>query len=294
MWAYLIYQTGSFFGRILPTKVADAISWTIGQVSCLVRVKTRRVVENNLQIVHGGTLTKRELRRMSRRVIINFARAIQIFLTLPYFRWDDLRDRVDLTELEAALESLGERPSFIITSLHMGPWELGGLCLSRLGFRVNTVALDHPTEQVTRFFDQRRRRIGIINHPMRGSYTILKEALERGESVALLVDRAYGATYKRFEFFGVKPPFPLGHLFLAARAGVPILTTALVFDDGNRYKFVHGGVHHPPKEGKEDLDKLESLQAGILKDFEDIIRRYGDQWFHFLPLENPGGKLHGD
>lgn len=293
MLAYILYRAGSYFGRILPSKVSDWITWTIGQVSCLVRIGTRRVVEGNLQIVHGGTLSKRELRRMSRRVVINFARAIQIFLMMPNYRWDTLRERVDMSELEAVVEGLGKRPVFLLASLHMGPWELGGLCVSRIGFKLNTVALDHPSEQVTRFFDRRRRSIGIINHPMRKSYPILKEALERGECVALLVDRAYGSTHKQFEFLGVKSPLPLGHLFLAARTGVPIVTGVFVFDDGNRFKWVQGGVHFPPPEGTEDFDKLEALQAECLKDFERIIRKYGDQWFHFQPLVNPDRERHG-
>jgi lauroyl/myristoyl acyltransferase len=162
-----------------------------------------------------------------------------------------------------------------------------------MGIKLNTVALDHPSQRVTRFFDRRRRSIGMISHPMRKSYPILKEALDRGESVALLVDRAYGATHKRFEFFGVNQPFPLGHLSLAARTGVPIMTGVFVFVDSNRFKYVHAGVHYPPPEGREDFDKLEALQAEILKDFEVIVRKYGDQWFHFQSLAGPYRENHG-
>jgi KDO2-lipid IV(A) lauroyltransferase len=294
MLAYILYRAGSYFGRILPSKLSTSITWTIGQISCLVRVGTRRVIEQNLQVIHGGRLSKRELRRLSRGVVMNFARAIQIFLTMPNYRWETLRERVDMSEFETVVESLGSRPVFLLASIHMGPWELGGLCVSRMGFKLNTVALDHPSEQVTRFFDRRRRSIGIINHPMRKSYAILKEALERGECVALLVDRAYGSTHKQFEFFGVKTPFPLGHLFLAASTGVPIVTGVFVFDDGNRFKYVQGGVHYPPPDGTEDFDKLELLQAECLKDFERIVRDYGDQWFHFQPLDDPNGERHDE
>jgi KDO2-lipid IV(A) lauroyltransferase len=281
-------------GRILPAKVSDAIGWIIGQVSCLVRRGTRRDVEANLQIIHGGSLSKKELRRLSRRVIMNFARSIVVFLKLPTYRWDELCDRVDMSEFEAAVAELGERPVFMLTSIHMGPWELGGLCLSRLGFKIHTVALDHPSEQVTRFFDQRRRSIGVINHPMRGSYTILKDALKSGESVAFLVDRAYGATQKRFDFLGVRAKLPLGHLFLSGSTGVPVMTGAMVFEDGDRFKFLHGGVHFPPREGTEDFDKLEDLQAECLKDFERIIREHSDQWFQFKPLVGPDKEERGD
>lgn len=231
---------------------------------------------------------------MSRRVVMNFSRTIMVLLKLPTYRWEEIRERIDMSELESAIAGLGERPAFLAASLHMGPWELGGLCLSRTGHKMHTVSLDHPSKNVTRFFDQRRRSIGVINHPMRKSYTILKEALENGDCVGLLVDRAYGATHKRFEFFGAQQPFPLGHLFLSASTGVPIITCALVFDRGDRFKFVYGGLHFPPTEGTEDLDKLEELQAECLRDFEKIIREYSDQWFQFERLAEPSVDKNAD
>ncbi len=292
MFAYLLYSTGSYLGGILPGKVCDAIGWIIGQASCLVRRGTRRTIEGNLELIHGGTLSKSELRRASHRIIMNFARAIVVFLRLPSYKWEELRKVTDMSQFEAAVDGLGEHPVFLVASVHMGPWEMGGLCVSRLGFKLHTVALDHPSEQVTQFFDRRRRSFGVINHPMGSSYGPLKEALQNGESVALLTDRAYGATFKRFDFFGVKAKFPLGHLYLSASTGVPILTGAFVFDEGNRYKYVHTGIHYPPPSGTEDVDKLEELQARCLADFEKMITEYSDQWFHFEPLADSGD--HGD
>jgi lauroyl/myristoyl acyltransferase len=288
MFAYLLYSAGSYLGKVLPGKLSEVIGWIIGQGSCLIRQGTRRNVERNLDIIYGGSLSKRELRRESHRVIMNFARAIVVFLRLPSYKWDELRRNIDMSEFEAAVESLGENPVFLVASVHMGPWELGGLCLSRLGFKLHTVSLDHPSEQVTRFFNQRRRSIGVINHPLGSSYTALKVALQNGECVALLTDRAYSATFKRFRFFGIQGKFPLGHLYLSASSGVPILTGAMIFDNGYRFKYVHGGIHYPPPSGTTDVDELEELQARCLEDFEKIITEHSDQWFHFEPLVDSG------
>jgi lauroyl/myristoyl acyltransferase len=147
---------------------------------------------------------------------------------------------------------------------------------------------------VTRFFDERRRRIGVVNHPIRKSYSALKGALDAGDCVALLVDRAYGATAKRFEVFGVEHKFPMGHLLLSGSTGVPILTGALVFDGKDRIKYVQGGVHYPPPEGTEDFDKLEDVQRACLRDFERIIKEYSEQWFQFFPLSEPREDDHAD
>ena len=289
MLALTLYRLGSYFARVLPLKIRTLITATVAQVSCLVRVGTRRNIERNLALVHGRSLDRRGLRRMSRRVVLNFARTIQVFLELPTYRWEEVRARLEMSEFESAVRGLGEHPVFVLASIHMGPWELGGLCLSSLGFRIHTAALDHPSAGVTRFFEERRSQSGMINHPMRGSFNILKEALQRGDSVALLVDRAYGGTPKRFDFFGVQPEFPLGHLFLAAACQVPIMTGALVFDTGDRVRYIHGGVYYPPASA-EDVDALEAIERKCLADFERFIREHSDQWFQFELLERSGQK----
>ena len=294
MIAILVYRAGSYFARVLPWKLPDFISWTIGQLCCLFRRGTRRVVEDNLDIIYGGSLTLKERRRLSRRIIMNFSRAIRIFLELPTYEWDELRKKIDMSEFEAALAELGDQRSFLLASAHVGPYELGGLCLSQMGFKPHTAALHHPSEQVTRFFDERRRSIGVVSYPMRRSYQKLRKALTEGDVVAILVDRAYGATARRFDFFGAKPLFPLGHLFLSAYTGVPILTVAFVFDGREGYKWVHGGIYHPPAEGTRDVEKLEAVQRAILGDFEVFLRDYTDQWFQFLPLIEPDGENDGD
>jgi KDO2-lipid IV(A) lauroyltransferase len=284
MIALLLYQAGSFFSRILPFKLPELIAWTIGRVSCLFRVKTRRVVVDNLRIIHGGRFDERELRRMSARVIMNFARSILVFLKMPHYHWDELKERVDFSEFDRAVAELGGKPVFVLASAHVGPWELGGLCVSRRGFTVHTVALAHPSGHVTRFFDRRRRRVGVHAHPLSGAYPALREAVDRGEIVALLIDRAYGKSRKKHRFFGVESELPIGHLVLSVRCGVPVITGIIVFEDGGRFRYVHGGTHQPPASGEES-DRLEALQDRCVEDLQRLLRDHSEQWFRFVPLE---------
>ncbi len=288
MFALLLYQTGTFLARILPQRVSKAIDWTIGQVSCLVRWKTKRVVAENLRIVHAGRLPDAELRRKSRRVIMNFARCIHVFLKMPSYRWDELQKLCDFSEFYKAVEPLGEKPAFIITTAHIGPFELGGLCLSRMGYKVHTVALDHPSRRVTGFYDARRREVGVMAYPVTDSFEVLKQALDRGEVVALLTDRSYGRAKRRHSFFGIDVELPVGYLVLAVRCRVPVLTGAILLDSHDRFKYVHGGVYFPPG-GMDESSQVVFLQDRCVSDFERIIERYSEQWFHFRPLKQKTG-----
>lgn len=214
---------------------------------------------------------------------MNFARCIRVFLEMPNYEWESLKKRCDFTDFSKATAALGEKQPFIITSAHIGPWELGGLCLSRMGYKVHTVALDHPSKRVTRFYDERRKSVGIMAYPVADSFALLKEALDNREVVGLLTDRSYGRAKKRCRFFEVELELPIGYLVLAVRCKVPVITGAIILDGGDGFKWVHGGVHYPPKDG-DDSEKIEILQKKCVSDFEKIIEGHSEQWFLFRPL----------
>lgn len=277
------YHLGAFFARFLPGWACRVITWTIAEVNWWVRPRTRRILDENLRIIHPDW-SAHERREAARRTVHNFARGILLFLQLPFLDPDALFARCDVSGLQREIEVLGPGRAFIIASAHVGPWELGGYCLARMGHTVHTVALDHPTRQVTEFYSARRAYLGIHAHPVEGSFPRLKDAVDRGGTVALLVDRAYGKAKKHFALFGVETEFPLGHLVLSARCKAPVITGALVFDGRDRFKYVHGGTHLP-EDDADEFERLERLQEKCLRDLERIIRVYTDQWFHFLPLE---------
>jgi lauroyl/myristoyl acyltransferase len=157
-----------------------------------------------------------------------------------------------------------------------------------MGYKVHTVALDHPSEQVTDFYDQRRREVGVMAYPVADSFPVLKEALEQGEVVALLTDRSYGRAKRRHKFFGLEVDLPIGYLVLAIRCKVPVLTGAILLDASDRFKYVHGGVYYPP-EGMDEAGQIAALQEKCVADFERIIEQYSEQWFHFRSLEENQG-----
>jgi lauroyl/myristoyl acyltransferase len=277
----LPYHLGAFFTRFAPKWACRSITWTLAEANCWFRPLTRRLLQHNLALVHPEW-TAGERRYVARRVIHQFANSILVFLELPFFKPDDLFARCDVSELRAQIAEVGGK-GFIIATGHIGPWELGGYCVTHLGHRVHTVALDHPSREVTKFFSARRAYVGVQAHPAGGSFARLMEALERGDCVALLIDRAYGRVRKRARFFGVMKDFPLGHLVLAARTGAPILTGALVFDGQDRFRYVRGGTHRPD-ETLDEFDRLDALQEQCVRDLERIIHDHSDQWFHFFRL----------
>jgi lauroyl/myristoyl acyltransferase len=220
----------------------------------------------------------------AKNLFSNFGRSIYCFLRVARMSPETLGDRCNYGGIDTVVARLREKGGFIIVGPHVGPWEMAGAFLSALGLRIHTVALDHPSVRVTNFFDERRRAIGLLCHPMGGSFAALCAALENGECVALLIDRSHGRGGRPSTIFGRSVTLPTGHAALAVRCGVPIVTAVCVFSDGQRFKFVHGGPYYPDLSLDED-DRAEDLQRRCRIDMERFIREYPDQWFHFEPLE---------
>jgi lauroyl/myristoyl acyltransferase len=276
------YHLGAFFTRFAPKWVCRSITWTLAEANYRIRRGTRRVIEDNLALIHPDW-TAPERRRVARRVVHRFAQSILLFLELPFFAPEEIFPRCDIDALRAHVGEVPPGSGFVIATGHIGPWELGGYLLTHMGHEVHTVALDHPSREVTKFFSDRRDYFGVRAHPVHGSVAPLRSALEHGACVALLIDRAYGRARKRSRLFGVLQGFPLGHVVLAVRTRVPILTGALVFDGTDRFRYVRGGTYWPD-EGLHEFDRIDDLVERCVRDLEHIIHAHTEQWFHFFPL----------
>jgi KDO2-lipid IV(A) lauroyltransferase len=287
MIAFLSYKIGAALSGVFPVGLSLHVASLLAGSQYRLRPGSRRSVLRNIRTV-TGLGDGPDAQRLARGVFSNFGRSIYSFLRLPLLAPDDLRRTCDYAGLDALVEDLRRRGGFVIAGPHVGPWEMAGACLSALGLRVHTVALDHPSRGVTEFFDERRCAAGIVCHPIGKSFPALAEALERGECVALLVDRAYGRARRSYTMFGREVSLPTGHAALAVRCRVPVVSAVCVFDGKAGLRFVYRGPHYPdPSRGEEAA--LEALHGACRRDMEEFIRTYPDQWFHFTEFGGENG-----
>jgi KDO2-lipid IV(A) lauroyltransferase len=231
----------------------------------------------------GRTADEGEVRRRARHVFLNFGRSVYYFLRFPRRPLHELLEICDYEGIDVVVERLRSTGGFIVAGPHVGPWEIGGACLSALGIEIHTVALDHPSARVTDFFDRQRKLAGIVCHPIGGSFLALSKVLSKGRAVALLIDRSYEKNRRTFSMFGRHAELPVGHAALAVRCRAPVLTAVCVFARGERLKFDFNGPHYPDFSRGEDA-AVEELHDRCRQDMERFIRDYPDQWFHFQPF----------
>ncbi|MBI4721277.1 MAG: lysophospholipid acyltransferase family protein [Chitinivibrionia bacterium] len=283
MLAVFFYKLGAYLTCALPERVTASIAAFLGYVNYLLRFRTRRNIAINLKIILGENCGARKLRRTTRAVFMNFAQSIRLFLKLPAITDADLMRGSDFSEFDEVLRKLEPGKGFIIVTAHLGPWELGGLYMRTRNHTLHTVALDHPSRRVTAFFNERRLAANTVCHPLDWSFKMLKQALDRGECVVLLIDRDYKTPNKRFTFFGLPSCLPGSHLLLAARCGVPVIPGAFLFKPGGGFKGIFRGPYFIANTTNR-LAAMDALQERCLRDLEDMIRDHPEQYFHFDSL----------
>lgn len=123
---------------------------------------------------------------------------------------------------------------------HLGSFELMGVVGSvARGLPVNVVMNVDANANIQRILAEQRGGLPyrVIELGTPGAMMAVKECLERGEIVGLLVDRVYGeeATCE-IPFLGSAAPFSLAPYHLAAITGAPVVTAYALFLGGNRYR----------------------------------------------------------
>jgi len=171
----------------------------------------------------------------------------------------------------------------VLAMPHLGNWELVGIALARLGFRIHAVAGVQLHPILTREVRALKEREGIhITTPQEG-YAPLIAALREGGIVALFVDGDVFSRSLPAQFFRRRTPFPAGPAILARRAGVPILHGHAFRCETGRHYLSIDGLDEPDTSLtlREDLARLTASVARIL---ERSIAAHVTQWCIFRPF----------
>lgn len=192
-----------------------------------------------------------------------------------------------LSESPQASRRMAEGGGKVLVTAHLGNWEVGGAFLAAsvgphwiLGFPERDPAME-------RFRSRRRERQGHRYLPadaVLASLSILRRALERGESVVILADRSVGRDGARVVFRGRPALFLRSPALLAALAGVPLVPTAVMAEEDGTYTALVGESQRC--EG-DDASVRAALQ-GTADFFGAVLERYPDQWYNFFPYWQEG------
>jgi lauroyl/myristoyl acyltransferase len=293
--ARFLFQAALGLAPRVPPSAARLLADIIASLEYRLSPTKRAAVLANLAAIaaagHPLLARPEDREREARRVFRSYHRSVMEFLAQRRLAaaWDHaFRFEGTETLYRAAASGRGA----VVATSHLGNWELAGLALARLGFRVHVVTGTQWNPLLHGAVRALKEGSGIAVSTPEDGFLPLLETLRRGGLVVLLVD---GDVYTRgvpASFFGRAVPFPAGPALLARRAGVPLLHAhAARGPEGHRVVF--DGADAPDRALPLDAD-LARLTSRVAAAQERNIAAHVGEWCIFRPFFGPAPGARAD
>jgi predicted LPLAT superfamily acyltransferase len=264
------YRLISTFARLCGRTAARLVLFPITAFFLLKRAPERRASRDYLQRVLGRKPTLRDVAKQFHC----FASIIldRLFLLSESFKRFD----VQVHGLDALRAQWAKKQGVLVFGSHLGSFDaLRVLGEVRKDVKVRVVLDVEHNAALTNFLNAFNPELArsIINARQDGTVTALaiKEALDEGSLVTLLVDRARpGNQVSLVNFLDHPAPFPTGPWQLAAALKVPVVLCFGLYRGGNRYD-----LHF------ELFTEALSIERSRRSDgLTEVIQRYADRLAH--------------
>jgi len=277
--SYFSYRLAQVFSRWLPRRFSYWISMRIADRFFAKDIKGRLAVMSNLaHILQSQNISASEetLKQMTRKTFHLFGKYLVDFFKFSRMTRAEVKRLVSIEHLDYLEQACRMDRGVILTTAHLGNWELGGAIMTALGYRLNVVFLPQRLDRINRLFDKQRKERGLnlipIGHAARGVLL----ALKRKECVVMLADRDFTAHHHSSVFFGKQVKLSSGPSRIAIRTKAPVVPAFVLRqkDDTFMLRF------YPPIT-IEDSTTVEGLEAKVGKVMEAEIAHNPSQWFIF-------------
>jgi lauroyl/myristoyl acyltransferase len=275
------YASAQIIPRPIAQRIADGFAWWSLRHSA----ELRTVLGDNLRIVTGRT--GHELKTLVRDNVRAFCRMLADYFLCAGDRASRARELVtEWSGLEHLETARARGKGTILVTGHVGHWELGGLLLALSGQPITVVTLPEPSEELMRWRESARRRLGIntiaVGPGHDFAFVEMLRVLRNNGVLAMLVDRPYSGTGMPVQQFGHQTQFSTAAATLAHHTGASIVPAFVLRQPDTRYR---AAAYAPVEQIEGDLRETLPRNVQRIADlFESIIRQYPEQWFNYVPI----------
>lgn len=289
----VVYGGLHYGARWLPMAVLNGINLFGNTLAVTFLRQTLEGMRDNFRLALHAS--EREAARLTRRVFFEYGRAT---IDVWRLRSDAFVPRITTFEEDARVlqaargfpeggAPAGPRPApgrgFLLVTGHVGNWEMGAVTLRRHGLTPAVVGQPELDPNVQEMRLTLRQRVGVesidIGTSMGTAFKV-REAVDRGRAVALLVDRAYPEDQVLVSFFGRSTPFLKSPALLARFADCPILPGFFLRNPDGSYRNVWGERIFADRSLSPE-DDAARMMGRVAAKLEDVIRGNPTQWFNF-------------
>ena len=277
---YLLARSAAWFLSLLPRRLALTLANGVGYLGyAFVSYQRTKIVEN-LKLAYGNTKNPRELVRIGRQVMGHMLRTAVDFLRFSQFSPEKAASFVETGDaFSLCKDILQEGKGLIIMTAHIGNWELlaGIFCMN--GFPGTVIGRRIYYEPYNQWIVGLRHAVRVETIYQNEAVRQVHKRLKAGEIVGLLPDQDRDSVRGIFvDFFGVPAFTTVAPVKFAMTLGAPILPAFMIRTPGEGYKLVLGKLIRPKIENGDREASIRKYTEAWMKDFEEVIRRYPEQW----------------
>ncbi|MEK7348902.1 MAG: lysophospholipid acyltransferase family protein [Candidatus Eisenbacteria bacterium] len=270
---------------LMPVTALEAVASLLAAFDGAFSTSRRDGLRHNLAAIAAWghpLLSSESMRRSAERAVFrSYYRACLEYLS--HRRGGRGAHAPRFTGAERLYRALATGSGAVVTVPHLGNWELAGLAMARLGFRVHVVAGVQFHASVSRAVHAAKEADRIAVSTPEDGFLPLLRTLRSGGLVVLLADGDVFARGGLFRFFGAPAEFPVGPALLARRAGVAIVHAYAVRECDGRQRIVFESVDRPDR-SRPVAEDVTRLTEGMVRALERAIAANVTQWCIFRPL----------
>ena len=276
----IVYGGLHYGARWLPSSVLNGINLVGNTFAITFLRETQKGIRENFQVALGAS--PREAAALGRRLFFEYGRS-----TIDVWRLRGQAFTPVITTFDEDARILwacrrGGR-GFLLVTGHVGNWEMGAVTLTRHGLTPAVVGQPELDPDVQQMRLALRQRLGVesldIGSSMATAFRV-RQAIDAGRAVALLVDRAYPEDRVFVPFFGRPTAFLRSPALLARFCGCDILPGFFMrLPDGSYRNDWGEPLSADPKLSPEE--DAHRMMSRVAKDLEGVIQRHPTQWFNF-------------
>jgi KDO2-lipid IV(A) lauroyltransferase len=262
----------------VPIRMGYAVAHGLARAHLWFFPRRRHAALVNLATILPGS-SRRERMRTVLTMMGSYNCMLFEFFRLPRLERDELLRSVDVDGHQNVIDALARGKGLIITSSHIGNWELGAVVLAHLGHQVHAVAGVQLGRWLAPAVRDAKSELAVHTIRPEDGFRKLWRALSRNDLLALMVDGDIFGQGVALPFFEREVRWPAGPGVLSKRTGAPVVSGYCQRLSGGRFRVVLEPMFDP-----ELYETADALNAAIATITQRQIRENIEQWCIFRPF----------
>lgn len=259
----------------MPIRVGYALARGLAYVHLWFFPRRRHAALVNLATILPGS-ARRERMRTVLKMTASYNCMLFEFFRLPRLERDELLRNVEIDGHQNVIDALARGNGVIITSSHIGNWELGAVVLAHLGHPVHAVAGVQLGRWLASAVRDAKSELAVHTIRPEDGYRKLWRALSRNDLLALMVDGDIFGQGIALPFFDREVRWPAGPGVLSKRTGAPVVSGYCQRLAAGRFRVVLEPMLDP-----ERYETADALNGAIAATTQRQIRANIEQWCIF-------------